>query len=110
MTNEPDELSWVEKSHARFLLRQKVDDYLRGSGLQAREMVNDLAISNPHDPDKGRIYVKYANGDVSRKRVIWEHLGRLQGYDGDDPNREPGVDAATIIATLTDPKPPEETP
>jgi hypothetical protein len=33
----------------------------------------------------------------------------LQGYDGDDPDREPAVDAATIITTLTDHTPPEET-
>jgi hypothetical protein len=110
MTNGPYELTWIQMCRARSALRQKVDDLLRGSGLEVREMANDLAVSNPRDPDKGRIYVKYASGDVSLKRVIWDHLGSLQGYEGDDPDCEPGVDAAKIIATLTDEPASKETP
>jgi hypothetical protein len=109
MTNELGELASVQMCRARAALRQAVENLLRGSGLEVREMANGLAISNPRDPDRGRIYISYANGDVSWKRVIWDFLGSLQGYDGDDPDREPCVDAAKIIAVLTGKPGPGET-
>jgi hypothetical protein len=110
MTNEPDELTSVRICRSRSALRKKVDELLRGSGLEVREMVNGLAIFNPRDPGKGRIYVRYASGDVSWKRVIWDYFGPLQGYEGDDPDCEPGVDAAKIIAVLTGEPVPGEMP
>lgn len=107
MTTGPDELTWVQICRARATLRQHVEDGLRGSGLQIRELAAHLTIHNPDDPDKGRVYITYASGDVSCRCITWEYLGSLQGYDGDDPDREPGVDATAIIATLTgQPTPP----
>jgi hypothetical protein len=39
---------------------------------------------------------------VDDRQVTWNFLGPLQGYEHDnDSDREPGVDAATIISTLT---------
>jgi len=91
----------VEKLRARNALRQKVQALLRGSGLEIRELAHALAIFNPRDPDRGRIHVTYASGEASWKRVSWEYLGPLPGYEpDDDPDREPSVDAAKIIAAL----------
>jgi hypothetical protein len=92
----------LELCRARGVLSQQVRALLRGSGLEIRELVNGLAIRNPRDPDRGCIVISYTTGEVSWKRTIWEYLGPLQGHEpNDDPDREPAVDAATIIRTLT---------
>jgi hypothetical protein len=102
MTHPPHELSNIEMCRARAALRQKIVPQLRGHGLEVRELTTALAIGNPADPAKGRVHILYATGDVSLRRVTWDYLGPLQGYGpGDDPDREPGVTAATIIAALT---------
>jgi hypothetical protein len=107
MTHGPDQPAGIERCRTRNALRQQVDALLRASGLEIRELATALAIGNPHDPAKGRIHITYATADVSHKRVIWDYLGPLQGHEPtDDPDREPGVDAATIIATLTGETPP----
>ena len=42
-----------------------------------------------------------STGDVTHRLVTWDFLGPLRGYEPDDnPNREPGVDAATIVTPL----------
>ena len=102
MTRPPDETTDIQHVRARTALRRKLDPLLRGYGLEMRELATALAIGNPGDPAKGRIHITYATGDVSVRRVIWDYLGVLQGYEpDDDPDREPGVDAATVIAILT---------
>jgi hypothetical protein len=109
MTHGPDELSAIEPCRAMTTLRQKVDALLRGRHLAIRELTTALAIGNPGHPEKGRIHITYATGDVSLRRVTWEYLGPLQGYEpDDDPDREPGVDAAQIIAILTGHTPPSD--
>ena len=111
MTHGPDESTGADLCRARNTLRQKVDTLLRGHGLEIRELTSALAIGNPRDPAKGRIHITYATADVSHKRVTWDYLGPLQGHEpDDDPDREPGVDAATIIATLTGETPPPADP
>jgi hypothetical protein len=110
MTNGPGELTSIQICRARSTLRQAVDALLHGHKLEIRELARALAISNPGDPDKGRIYITYATAEVSHRRVIWDYLGPLQGHEPNrDPDREPGVDAATIIATLTGQPPPPAT-
>jgi hypothetical protein len=107
MTRPPDDLTDIQHVRARTTLRHKLDPLLRGHGLEIRELTTALAIGNPADPAKGRIHITYATADVSLKRVTWEYLGPLQGYEpDDDPDREPGIDPATIIATLTGEPPP----
>jgi hypothetical protein len=107
MTRPPDESTDIQHVRARAALRRTLDPLLRGHGLEMRELATALAIGNPGDPAKGRVHITYATGDVSVRRVIWDYLGVLQGYEpDDDPDREPGVDAATIIATLTGHAPP----
>jgi hypothetical protein len=102
-----NEQTSVDLCHARGVLRQQVDALLRGSGLEIRELSNHLSISNPRDPDTGRIHISYVSGEVSWKRTTWDFLGSLQGYEPtDDPDREPPVDADKIISTLTGPQAP----
>jgi hypothetical protein len=111
MTHGPDEPNAIELCSAMTTLRQKVDALLRGHHLDIRELTAALAIGNPRHPDKGRIHITYATGDVSIKRVTWEYLGPLHGYEpDDDPDREPGVTAAQIIAILTGHTPPPTGP
>lgn len=97
-----NEQTKVDQCHARGVLRQRVEALLRGSGLEIRELARHLAIGNPRDPGRGWIHISYTSGEVSWKRTSWAYLGPLQGYEpDDDPDREPAVDAGTIISTLT---------
>jgi hypothetical protein len=102
MTNGPDELTSVQICRARADLRAKVDHLLHGHRLDIRELARHLSIGNPANPDKGRIHIAYTTRHVSHRQVTWNFLGPLQGYEtDDDPDREPGVTAATIITILT---------
>ena len=102
-----NELTPVELCRARSVLRQRVAAMLRGSRLEIRERASHLAIVNPADLDKGQIQIGYASGEASCRRTTYQYLGPLQGYErDDDPDREPAVDAATIIRTLTGPEAP----
>jgi hypothetical protein len=111
MTQPPDEHTDIQHLRARTTLRRNLDPQLRGHGLDTRELTTALAIGNPGHPEKGRVHITYATGDVSIKRVTWEYLGPLQGYEpDDDPDREPGVDPAQIISILTGHTPPPAGP
>jgi hypothetical protein len=101
MTQPPVRLNGVEICHARNLLRQELQALLRGSGLEIRDRVRNLAIHNPHAPDNGRIYISYTTGDVTWQRTTWDYLGPLQGHEpDDDPDRDPPVTPTKIITTL----------
>jgi hypothetical protein len=105
MTHPPDELTWIQICRARSHLHRAVATLLRGTGLEIRELANHLVIYNPRDPEKGRIYITYTTGEVSHRLVTWDYLGTLHTTEP-DPDREPSVDTAQIIATLTGQPPP----
>ncbi|MGH9448530.1 MAG: hypothetical protein ACRD3O_22840 [Terriglobia bacterium] len=84
----------------RNTLVRTVKALLRGSGLDIRELANELVISNPGHPEMGRIYVTYASGEVSLRLPLWNYLGYLEGYGGKDKEPELRVDADKIIAAL----------
>jgi hypothetical protein len=88
----------IDRCQAMTALRRQVGEMLAGSGLRIREQARELVITNPQDPDKGRIYIDYAEGQVCWTRTIWDYWGALEGH-GDDDGSE--VLAARIIATLT---------
>jgi hypothetical protein len=102
MTQASDESGYaslqliINKSQAR----RTVTAMLDGSGLQVRQLKRELVISNPTEPEKGRIHVEYANGYVSCERTVWEHWGPLQGYADEGADTEIHVDAKKIIDTL----------
>jgi hypothetical protein len=111
MAHRDHELTGLQILQARNELRRTVEAMLRGSSLEIRELAHDLTIGNLRQPDKGRIHIPYKTADVSLKRTTWTYLGPLRGYEpNDDPDREPSVDAATIIAALSEPEPGGETP
>jgi hypothetical protein len=102
MTQTHDELhDSLRAFRARNALIRDVKNRLRGSGLDIRELINDLVISYPGHPEKGRIYIPYASAEVSLRRPIWEYLGYLEGHASTDHDPELRVDADKIIRTLT---------
>jgi hypothetical protein len=110
MTQPPNDPASIQNCRARNALRHELDPQLRGHGLEIRELTTALAIGNPANPEKGRIHITYANGDVTHKRTTWDYLGPLHGYEpNDDPDHEPGITPAQIIATLTGHTPPTAT-
>jgi hypothetical protein len=102
MTRPASEVDAVAAVRARNLLITTVRARLRGAGLEVRELASQLAISDPGHPEHGRVYIAYANGDVSHRRTIWQYLGRLDGCSGTEPDAEPGVDTAAIVRALSE--------
>jgi hypothetical protein len=96
----PSELDALAAVRARNLLIASVRTRLRGAGLDVRELASELVISHPGHPERGRIYVKYANGEVSHRRTVWSYLGHIDGYGPPDPDADPPVDIHAIIAAL----------
>jgi hypothetical protein len=74
---------------------------LKGTGLEIRELARELVISNPGHPGQGRIYVTYATGEVSHRRVVWDYLGCIDGHGNDDEKAELSVNAEKFISVLT---------
>jgi hypothetical protein len=101
MTHPADDKDPGEAVRTRNLLVRRVRAQLKGQGLDIRELENDLAISRPGYPDKGRIYIKYANSEVSHGRMTWTYLGHLDGLSSDAATAEPRVNTDTIINMLT---------
>jgi hypothetical protein len=103
VTQVADELEAVRLVRAMNTLMALVRDMLAGSGLDIRFRQKELVISNPRDPDKGRIYINYLTGEVSWWRPFWDYFGYLKGYASApeaDPDTEPTADAQTIISAL----------
>jgi hypothetical protein len=98
-----DDLDSVRLVRARNTLHALVRDMLTGRGLEIREREKALVISNPRNPDMGRIYINYLTGEMSWRRPVWTYCGYLKGYaqaPEADPDTEPPADAQTIIRTL----------
>src|SRR5215469_16404272 len=88
----------IDKAQARRLVAAMLD----GSKpeLRVRQLKHALVISNPRDPDKGRVYMEYATGLVSHVRPVREDWGILEGHaDEDDTGKK--VSAARVIEVLT---------
>jgi hypothetical protein len=101
MTQMPADVGDPLQAHrARNSLIRTVRDLLKGSGLDIRELANELVISHPGHPERGRIYITYASAEVSLRLPVWDYLGYLEGYGSDDHDPELLVDAAKIIRAL----------
>lgn len=103
MTSTIFESDQFKALRARNQLVRAVRSLLKGSGLEIREREKELAISNSRHPEKGRIYITYAAGEVSLRQVIWDCWGYLDGYGQAlwaDPESEPSVKVDRIISTL----------
>lgn len=100
MTQAEGETDVLAALRARNALVRAVREGLKGTGLDVRELVKELVISNPGHPENGRIYIPYTSAEVSLRRPIWEYLGYLEGYGSDEKDPELRVDADRIIRAL----------
>jgi hypothetical protein len=101
MTETACESDAFRAIRARSELVRAVRDQLKGTGLDIRELVNELVLSNPGHPEQGRIYVTYDKAEVSHRRTLWDYLGYLNGHGNRDDEIESGVSAEKIIGILT---------
>jgi hypothetical protein len=107
MTQAADDTGAVTQLRARNALIRTVRESLKGRGLDIRERTRELVISHPGDPERGRIYITLASGEVSYARTTWTYLGHLLGHSPSrDPDDDLTVDADLITATLTQPATP----
>jgi hypothetical protein len=90
----------LEQMMDRNAMLRMVRAMLDGSGLVVRALRSGLVITNPHDRDKGRIYIEFKTGHVTWERAVQEHWGLLQGYEDDNSVGESSVDAQKILSTL----------
>ena len=86
----------IDKGQTRRMVAAMVD----GSGLKIRALKHDLVITNPDDPERGRIYVEYANGYVTWERMVYEYWGPLQGYTDEDNPTRAGIGSNRILEAL----------
>jgi hypothetical protein len=103
VTGTTAELDSIQLCKARSKLHALVREMLAGRGLEIRELETRLVISNPRNPDMGRIYINYLTGEMSWRRPVWNYCGYLKGYataPEADPDTEPIADAQTIIRAL----------
>jgi hypothetical protein len=65
-------------------MRQVVAELAAGTNLHVREQEYELIIFNPHNPAVGQIYVDFEEGHIARRHVVFEYLGQLVGFEGDE--------------------------
>jgi hypothetical protein len=102
-TQAPDDLGSVQALRDRNRLLSLVREMLAGHRLDIRDRDERLVITNPQDPDRGRVYINYVTGEVSWQRPVWTYFGHLQGYaqaPEADPDTEPVADAQAILRAL----------
>jgi hypothetical protein len=111
IANTTDDLDSVRLVKSRNKLHALVREMLAGHGLEIRELEKRLVISNPRNPEMGRIYINYLTGEMSWRRPVWNYCGYLKGYAAApeaDPDTEPVADAQTIIRALCGQDDPDE--
>jgi hypothetical protein len=101
MTQAAGDTDISQAFRARNKLIAAVRTLLKGSGLDIRELTDELVISHPGHPEYGRIYITYTKGDVTHRRTIWDYLGNLDNHPHTSPDTDPRITAATIIRLLT---------
>jgi hypothetical protein len=101
MTQTASDTDALQAFRDRNKLIRTVRTLLKGSGLDIRELTNALVISHPGHPEYGRIYITYARGEVSCRRIIWDYLGCLDNNTSTSPDVDPCVDVHMIINILT---------
>jgi hypothetical protein len=85
---------------ARNTAHRRVSALLTGSGLEVQEYAHELVITNPRDPEKGKIHVACHDGYVSWERVAWDYWGPLAGYE-DTGETTARVGSEKILSVLT---------
>jgi hypothetical protein len=96
----PDQPTDVPPYLSAEIVRSRVASMLDGSPLQIEERANELAITDPADPEAGTIHVAYADGYVCWERVTWKYWGHLEGCEPDHDAPDTSVHVEKIISTL----------
>jgi hypothetical protein len=65
-------------------IKQAVAKLIEGTRLQVEEFANELVITNPDDPENGRLHVDFEHGYMSWERVVWEHFGTVAHELGEE--------------------------
>jgi hypothetical protein len=84
--------------HSRLAVQRKVAAMVKGAGLRVRECKYELVITNPMEPERGRIRVEYGDGFASLEKTSRDCLGHLEGFEDEDDG--PGVGADQILRAL----------
>jgi hypothetical protein len=61
---DPDKPAGVPPASTTEAIRSRVAGMLAGSQLRIEERATELVVTNPRDPEAGRIHVAYADGYV----------------------------------------------
>ena len=81
-------------------IKQAVAKLIEGTGLQVEELANELVITNPDDPEAGRLHVDFEHGFVSWERVVWDFWGTVAEGLGEEGTKV--VTRELIVALLGD--------
>jgi hypothetical protein len=108
MTEPAGGAARTRRRGTRARVTSAVAELLAGTGLTIQERRYELVISNPHVPDRGRIYVDYQGGYVSWKRAAWDHWGQLPGFSKEETH-EVSRDQITEALGATPASPPVQT-
>lgn len=96
----------MEKDHAREQdqrerVKQLVAEMVEGTELHVQELASGLVITNPRDPERGRVHVAFADGYVCWERVEWSYWGTIEGFGDRHSTRrypwEEGTSEAVVI-------------
>jgi hypothetical protein len=90
----------VRRTKDNLEVRRKVRAMVDGFGLQVQELKAESVISNPMEPELGRIRVEYSDRFVSLEKISWEFLGNLEGYEDEEDAAGSGIGASEILRAL----------
>jgi hypothetical protein len=109
--SEPKDEDRPRRRGGRERVRQLVASLVDGTGLHVQEMANGLAITNPHDPERGQVHVAF-DGYVCWEKVTWDFWGMIEGfaecpsttrYPWDEGTGETVVTRAQLVEVLGHP-------
>jgi hypothetical protein len=69
------------RDRRRDRVRRAVARLVDGTELQMQELKNGIVITNPGDPEKGRLHVALDDGYACWERVVWEYWGKIEGLE-----------------------------
>jgi hypothetical protein len=88
-------------AHSPDHIAAAVTAMLHGTGLHIERRRLELIITNPADPDNGRVVISLTDGYVSWERTETSYWGHLEGIPSQDQDTR-AVPATQIIQALTE--------
>lgn len=87
-----------EKARTKERITEAVARLVDGTGLHVQELPCELVITNPDDPENGRLHVDLEHGYMSWERVVWDFWGTVTEGLGEEGTRV--VTKDTIVGVL----------